>query len=52
MILYPRTDQEYENTLRLLELINELRERGPGYNPPVMSDTPWITVRYAKECYL
>ena len=52
MILHPRTDEEYEDTLRLLAVINELREHGPGFNPPVVEDSPWIKTRRPKSCYL
>jgi len=52
MIIQTHSDREYEDTLRLLAVINELRERGPGYNPPVIEDTPWVRVTRAKECYL
>jgi len=52
MILYPRSDQEYEDTLTLLQIINTLRERGPGYNPPIVEDTPWIRTCWPKPEYL
>jgi len=52
MLIYTHSDEEYENTLELLALINELRERGPGYNPPYLTDTPWIKTRQPKPQYL
>jgi len=52
MILFPNSDEEYEDTLRMLAVINLLRERGPGYNPPSFEDTPWIRTCWARSCYL
>jgi hypothetical protein len=52
MILYPRTDQEYEDTLRLLRVIEMLRRHGPGYNPPVVDDAPWVRTYRPNPKYL
>jgi hypothetical protein len=52
VIITTHSDQEYENTLELLRMINELREHGPGFNPPYLGDTPWIKTQYANPAYL
>jgi hypothetical protein len=51
MILQTRSDEEYNNALRLLGVINELRQDSHLHRP-LMLDTPWIKVVRAKECYL
>ena len=52
MIIRTRSNREYRDTLAMLRIINDLRERGPGYNPPIMTDTPWIVTRWARPQYL
>lgn len=52
MILHPQSDEEFEDIVALLRVINVLRQRGPGYQPPLLQDTPWIQTRWARPCYL
>lgn len=52
MIIETHSDREYADTLRLLDVINTMRLRGPGYQPPIIEDTPWVRTRWAKEEYL
>lgn len=52
MILYPRTQEEYDDTLRLLDVINGLCEHGLGYNPPITKDSPWIRTQWPRPQYL
>lgn len=52
MIINCRSDKEYEDTLRLLAVINDLRRRAADYCPPIEDDHPWIRTRLAKEVYL
>jgi hypothetical protein len=52
MMLYPRTEAERQDALRMLVVINELRGRMNGFYPPIMTDTPWVKTRWPKERYL
>jgi hypothetical protein len=52
MIITTHSDREFEDTLALLAVINELRERGPGYFAPVIQDTPWVRTVWARPQYL
>ncbi len=52
MIIVTHSEKEHEDTIRLLSVINALRERPPGYRPPSFQNCPRVKVAWAKSCYL